>query len=203
MKAKYVALDLEMEQPSGEIIQVGVAWLDAETGVLDSKNFYITPSQCVSEFIRDLTGITDDDFDWSKNRRQCYSEFTEFMRSIVDRKTYREYITWGGGDVHTLAKDISFLSQSTELDLNTVLSSRRHTDVKTLVLYETVCAGRSVSSVSLSSALRAHNVVTRGRSHDAGDDAYNTLYLFLNMVERQSKILNMIGELSRISAKKT
>ena len=60
---KFLALDLELNQPSGKIIQVGVAIGDKNTRFEDYvvRKWYIDPQEPISEFINDLTGITDAD----------------------------------------------------------------------------------------------------------------------------------------------
>ena len=60
---KFLALDLELNQPSGKIIQVGVAIGDKNTRFEDYvvRKWYINPQEPISEFITDLTGITDAD----------------------------------------------------------------------------------------------------------------------------------------------
>ena len=79
MKADFIALDLELEQPSNEIIQIGIAWVcrDCEDNTIHKKNFYVTPSGSVSPFIQDLTGIKDEHFDWTRSRREIYKEFCD------------------------------------------------------------------------------------------------------------------------------
>ena len=58
---KFLALDLELNQPSGKIIQVGIAIGDKNTRFEDYvvRKWYIDPQEPISEFINDLTGITD------------------------------------------------------------------------------------------------------------------------------------------------
>ena len=67
---KFLALDLELNQPSGKIIQVGVAIGDKNTRFEDYvvRKWLIDPQEPISEFINDLTGITDSDI-----RAEAYS----------------------------------------------------------------------------------------------------------------------------------
>ena len=60
---KYLALDLELNQPSGKIIQVGIAIGRADDRFENyfTKKWYINPDEPIDQFIIDLTGITDSD----------------------------------------------------------------------------------------------------------------------------------------------
>ena len=60
---KFLALDLEMNQPSGKIIQVGIAIGSANDrrDQYITKKWYINPNEPLDQFIIDLTGITQSD----------------------------------------------------------------------------------------------------------------------------------------------
>ena len=95
---KFLALDLELNQPSGKIIQVGVAIGDKNTRFEDYvvRKWYIDPQEPISEFINDLTGITDADI-----RAEAYSHehvARELGELIKEHKCFINPVTWGGGD---------------------------------------------------------------------------------------------------------
>ena len=59
---KITCLDLELNQPSGKIIQIGAVVGDTDNGdILDRYRAYVDPGEPLQQFIIDLTGITEDD----------------------------------------------------------------------------------------------------------------------------------------------
>jgi DNA polymerase III epsilon subunit-like protein len=56
----FIALDLEMNQPSGKVIEVGVAIGNVNDGVLEMRNWYVDPQEPIEEYITQLTGIDDE-----------------------------------------------------------------------------------------------------------------------------------------------
>lgn len=58
---KYIVLDLEMNQPSGKIIEIGAVCLDIKTGkMFDPFQILVKIDEEVSPEITELTGITSD-----------------------------------------------------------------------------------------------------------------------------------------------
>ena len=57
---KLIAVDLEMNQPSGKIIQVGAVCFEPQGKLIDYVVGYVDPHEPISPKIVELTGITDD-----------------------------------------------------------------------------------------------------------------------------------------------
>lgn len=178
----FWSLDLEMEQPSDEIISVGIA-LETPTSAI-IKDFLITPSQPLSPFIQELTGLRDDMFDWNKSRKECFMEFYDYWtKHWVGAKSdlYRHEqhpITWGQGDLHLLRKQMSATLTDYDIDL-----PRRIVDVKSLLWFDKMVKGEYNSSrMSLNSGLKYMGLSFIGQPHNSGYDAYNTLNLFRTLL---------------------
>lgn len=192
----FWSLDLEMEQPSNEILSIGVSiWTPtAQHGLygINTKNFLITPSQPVSEFIQNLTGLKDDQFDWNKTRTQCFQDFADYMHNIqeiAETRWHREPITWGAGDLHLLREQLPKLDKLNFL-------SRRFIDVKSMCMLERVYEGRSISGkMSLRSGLSMYDMHFEGAAHDSSVDAYNTMRLFRAVVDKNIKKHQLITQL--------
>lgn len=194
---QFYAIDLEMEQPSNEIISIGIAWnaISHISGELETyaKDFLITPSQPVSEFIQNLTGLKDDMYDWSKSRLDCFKEFTNFFYELGD--LHKEAIVWGCGDIPTLRDQLLGLGLPH-------VGSRRFIDVKTLVFMNNAYAGKSLSTrVSLGSALHRYKIKQYGTAHNSAADAYNTLALFNQLVIDGTKMQKALTEISYLVGK--
>lgn len=185
----FYSIDLEMEQPSDEIISIGIAWNEYSDGFLltHSKDFLITPSQPISEFIRNLTGLDDSMYDWNKTRKTCFEEFISFYNTL--HLKHKNAIVWGMGDIPLLRKELNSEGLFSPI-------SRRFTDVKVLLTMDKFYNGRSLSQKSsLKSALVLYGIKSTGTAHNSADDAHNTLLLFNQFCEKQIEIRRTIEKL--------
>jgi len=78
---RYVALDLEYNQPSGTIIQVGVAIGSAGQSQHEYvvRRWDLKVDEPISEFITQLTGITDEDCRAGVTLAQCAQELGKLL----------------------------------------------------------------------------------------------------------------------------
>ena len=188
---KFLALDLELNQPSGRIIQVGVAIGDKNTRFEDYvvRKWYINPQEPISEFITDLTGITDSDI-----KGNCYShEFVarELGELIQEHKPFVNPVTWGGGDSGEL------LAEFSRNQADFPYFGRRWIDVKTW--YSLLMFARNKKpSGGLASAMGYYKLHFKGKAHRADVDAANTLALFFHLLERQAKLENLADSAKNI-----
>jgi len=184
--SNFLALDLELNQPSGKIIQVGVAIGNIHTRFDDYivRKWYIDPQEPISEFINDLTGITDHDI-----RANCVSHETvarELSELIREHKVFVNPVTWGGGDSSEL------LTEFCKNHADFPHFGRRWIDVKTWYTYLMLTKGKAPSG-GLSSAMGYFKLHFKGKAHRADVDAANTLALFFKLLERQSKLENLLS----------
>lgn len=91
----YVALDLEYNQPSGTIIQVGVAIGSAAHSQQEYaiRRWNLKVDEPISEFITQLTGITDEDCQAGVSLAQCAAELGELLN---EHAVFVNPVTWGG-----------------------------------------------------------------------------------------------------------
>ncbi len=188
---KFLALDLELNQPSGRIIQVGVAIGDKNTRFEDYvvRKWYINPQEPISEFITELTGITDSDI-----KGNCYShEFVarELGELIKEHKCFINPVTWGGGDSGELLQEFS----KNHADFPHF--GRRWIDVKTWYTYLMLTRGKAPSG-GLASAMGYFKLHFKGKAHRADVDAANTLALFFKLLDRQARLESILDSAKSI-----
>ena len=188
---KFLALDLELNQPSSKIIQVGVAIGDKHTRFEDYvvRKWYIDPQEPINEFINDLTGITDSDI-----RANAYSHehvARELSELIREHKVFVNPVTWGGGD------SVELLAEFCKNHADFPHFGRRWIDVKTWYTYLMLTRGKAASG-GLASAMGYFKMHFKGQAHRADVDAANTLALFFKLLDRQARLESILDSAKNI-----
>lgn len=178
-----IALDLELEQPktrkqtedsmldTERIIQVGYVFFDDNTGdVVDQSSDYIhIPNLRLSKFIKELTGVTDDDIASGISLERSINVLHE---KAVLHGADRKILTWGGGDQESIRS---------ELPTNYLWKfGRSALNVKHLYQVYREANGENPSS-GLKKSLRGMGLSFEGRAHDALTDALNTARIFIEL----------------------
>ena len=174
MKTIFTSLDLEMNQPSGRIIQIGVSVGDLTTGEkLGAFERLIDPEESIDPRIVLLCGITDQDIS-SKgiSLAEAYQELQDFLLPFSEVRQLNP-LTWGGGDSITLR------SQARVQD-ERWLFGRRWIDVKTVYTAWQHSQGREAIG-GLSTSLKRMGLKFEGRPHSAEADAWNTFRMYLKL----------------------
>ncbi len=182
---KYLALDLELNQPSGKIIQVGVA-IGSMTDKFENyitKKWYIDPQEPISDFIIGLTGITDRDIraeSWS------HSKVAEELSALIkEHRTFINPVTWGGGD------SVELLAEFAKNGVDFPHFGRRWIDCKTFYTFLSLSKGKNPGG-GLSSVMGSYKMHFKGEAHRADIDAANTLALFHKFLERQGQMEKLL-----------
>lgn len=117
MNNRFIALDLELEQPNDnwevtdsqiqeeKIIQIG--WVIFERDpfeLLVSESRFVNIGIPLSSFIKKLTGIKDIDI---ANGESVDNIYKDLVRQREEYETSRIIRQWGGGDMYCLARELS------------------------------------------------------------------------------------------------
>lgn len=178
----YVALDLELEQPSQRVIEVGVvvARLGSPASTWLCRNWLIANETPLSDFIQGLTGISQTEMNLhGVPLAQCCSELGTLLANTPD--LHPNAVTWGGGDSAELQDEFKAAG------LAFPHFGHRWIDVKTLATFLRFSQG-ALKPGGLASELRAHRMTFEGRPHRALDDAFNTMRLYFALLERQAAL---------------
>lgn len=160
-----MCLDLEMDQPSGAIIQVGAVVFSRQGDVLAKFKKYVKAPTPINPYIIELTGITNEQVESGEPITKVYQDLGSLHKSF---KCFKNGVVWGSGthnDADTLwkqsgSKEPNFMGLRV-LDAKTLFQSR-----------QLIC--NSTIKANLSESMRKLGLTFQGREHDALDDAYNT-----------------------------
>jgi inhibitor of KinA sporulation pathway (predicted exonuclease) len=181
----FLSLDLEMNQPSGKIIEVGVAIGNTDHEIIMVKNWFVDPQEPIDEYITQLTTIDDDTIRESSVPMEVVAaELSELIRKY---ECFVNPVQWGGGDSQKL------LSEFRIRGIEFPYFGRREIDVKTICVFLAMAAGQKPAG-GLKSYLHRHKLQFRGTPHRAAVDAENTLSLWFSLMKRQRSIEVFLSE---------
>lgn len=184
---KFLAVDLELNQPSNTIIQIGACVGDIETGqVIDKISLIVNPHEQLGycnggdndgKTITDLTGITQQDVDNGMELLDAYDQFVEFAQKY---DVFVNPLTWGGGDIEEIRQQVLKKLESPR----TIKwpFGRRWIDVKTLFVSWRFANNEPIKG-GLARSMVKVGLAFQGRKHDAMDDAVNTFRIYAKLLE--------------------
>lgn len=178
-RMKLIVLDLEMNQPSRKIIQVGAVSVDIHK--LDIIPFFsetVNPGELPNSYISKLTGITPEDVKAGKPLEKALSDFWSKL-DLLDAPI--RIAAWGD-DCQKLYKD----SVKLGVDVPTV----QMFDLRKLCDFHRIAeAGDIRKGNGLMKMLKNYDLPFEGHHHNAYDDAYMTGKLFLAMLDQLRPML--------------
>lgn len=172
---KLTALDLEMNQPSGKIVQIGAVVGDTISGEITQRlRIYVNPGEPIAPFITDLCGITQDQID--KDGMPLADAYQILKKFHLQHAEFMNPVTWGGGDSQEVFDQLD--PQARE----DWCFGRRWIDAKTVAISQMIARENKVLSGGLGSSMKRFGLKFAGRKHDAQDDAENTFKIYHHML---------------------
>ena len=169
-KPLVVSLDLEMNQPSGRIIQIGAVVGNVQTGEIVSRfDAKVNPLEVLDERIANLTGISADELVAAAPLAAAGEALEEWLKPFAEERALNP-LTWGGGDTETLREQLARTDERW-------MFGRRWIDVKTLYAAWRMAQGKDISG-GLAKAMTKLKLAFQGRKHNALDDALNTFRMY-------------------------
>lgn len=184
MNPRFWALDLEMNQPSGKIIQIGAVVGNIRTGeILEHFSEYVNPHEEITPFINTLTGITQANVE---NAFELETVALNLQTMLTQSNACVSPITWGNGDLWSL---------KTQIQNKNLFKIYREIDIKTIHQFLRIVNSQSMKA-GLEKALISNGLTFVGIPHDAYYDAYNTFMLahhfFCSFTEKLPNFLHKI-----------
>lgn len=197
---KFIAIDLEADQPSGEIIQIGAVVFDTQTK---------DPTKPVSTFMEYLETQSSEEPNWGHpfNNGQTLGELlgSEFPKmhaqfAVSPIKGFSRFWSW----VEAAGAGRKFIQWgSMDLDLITAQCKENFItwpkfqaiDLKKLYKYFLVPAWGLPKQAGLAKAMESLGIKSEGRAHDAYYDALHTGLVALKAyqaLESHKKIKELI-----------
>jgi len=169
-KPLIVALDLELNQPSGRIIQIGAVIGDVRTGEIVTRfDHKVNPLEELDPQIEKLTGISAAELAAAAPIEAAGTALNEWLAPYDDVRTMNP-LTWGGGDTETLRTQLGYSDERWHF-------GRRWIDVKTLYVAWRMAQGKDIAG-GLAKAMTKLKLAFEGRKHNALDDALNTFRMY-------------------------
>jgi DNA polymerase III subunit alpha, Gram-positive type len=181
---KIMSIDIELNQLNGapKVIEIGAAVYNVKDGaLLATFHTYVDPGESITQFITDLTGITDDKVKGAPNIREAYLRLKEFYKK---NHLPRMPLVWGSGT----RNDSSTIHEQSGVEEQNFMGFRV-LDVKTLYQSFQIISENRVKG-GLSTACDNFQLGWDdrfGSPHRALADAHNTFILWYHMIKRFKK----------------
>lgn len=173
----FMSLDLEMNQPSGKIIQIGACICSFNTGlIVDELRIFVNPNEELNPQISTLTGITDQQLKRGVSLFEAYEKLANLLQKY---QCFPSPLIWGGNDNLVLKTELDKANVS-----YTWIFGHEAIDVKAIYFAHTIKSGTPFYS-GLEKIMKKLNLEFDGRSHDALYDAKNTFLLAYYLITGQ------------------
>ena len=180
-KSNFMAIDLEMDQPSNDIIQLSFVIGNLDTGVILEKYCrHINIHKQINPYIIKLCGIKQSDIDGGISLEEIYQDICRFHDQY---QCFRNPIVWGNGDSRLLRTQLG-------LDDEEFVFGRREIDTK--VLYISYCLANHIKTqAGLARAMTKCGLRFQGRKHCSLDDAINTFIFYRFLLNKLKEVKNV------------
>lgn len=173
----FTTIDLELNQPSEKIIQIGACVGNIKTGqIFEKLCVHVNPGEHLNPFITDLTKITQQDVD---NGLPLEEAYRKLQRMHENYSAFVNPITWGGGDSLELLNQLKKENPHFE----GWCFGRRWIDTKSLFVSWRFARGEPIQG-GLARSMTKLNLKFEGQKHNAQDDAVNTFRMYCAMLKK-------------------
>jgi DNA polymerase III epsilon subunit-like protein len=176
--SSFTCFDLEMNQPSGRIIQIGAVFGSLISGkIYKTVTLFINPGEALNQEIEKLTGISDNDLRSGISLIEGYEQLEALHHKYC---SFTNPLVWGVGDSEHLRREIEICRPNYFSD-KLFCFGRRWLDVKSL--FQMYCLANNLKMRSgLHNSMAKAGLTFQGQNHNAADDALNTFLVAHKLV---------------------
>lgn len=181
----FIAIDLELNQPSNRIIQVGVAignaYQSADKYIV--RKWYIDPNEPIDTFIVGLTGITSGDIrSFSVGHQTVARELSDLIK---EHQPWLNPIVWGYDDAGVLRREF----EKNKIEFKHL--GGRWIDLKTIYNFLQFSKDHDPKG-NLQQAMSITGLWFEGDQHRADIDACNTLKFWFHLMKKQKTMFDLL-----------
>lgn len=171
-----VAFDLEMNQPSGRIIQIGAVAGNIDSGeVVAAFSELVNPGEPLAASIATLTGIAASALPQAALLPDVFGRFVAWLAPLRHGRKLHP-LTWGVWDFRVLREQVGAHTAGWPfgqrwIDVKAVYQAWRH-------------AHGFTGMAGLGAAVEHLGLEFSGRAHDAAADAENTFHAYVALLAR-------------------
>lgn len=159
-----IVIDLEMNQPSRKIIQIGAVKVQLPSGkIIPFFSEIVNPGELPSDYISQLTGITTKDVREARPLSESLQDFWAKLKKLEEPYCLAAW----GLDCPKIVKD------SKSLGIEGVPSDLTSYDLRSVCNLHTLLEGRKAKSRGLANVAKFYGIPFEGH-HDAYNDALVT-----------------------------
>lgn len=173
-----ISIDLENNKPTSTIIQIGWSIFNIKTNKFLNKTVYnVHTDEIIDPFITQLTGITQD---MVTCRQQTLAYVYDKMVYDINKYQCSKHPVQWGLDHYELRKQLG-------LEWKDYIFRPRGIDVKALYQSWAMSTTQTKSVAGLAKAMNILGMEFEGEQHRAQDDAYNTVRVYLALLDKWRK----------------
>lgn len=173
----FMAIDLELNQPSNLIISIGYAVGNIYTGdIIESDDLYVIIPETLNPDIVKLTGITDELL--TEKGEPLLVQYNKLAEAHKRHGCFINPITWGGGDSSEILTQLK--DQPEEFKW---VFGRRWIDTKTVYVSYKVAKQLDFKG-GLAKSMIKMGLKFEGTKHTSKDDAINTFRMYSHMIKK-------------------
>jgi DNA polymerase III epsilon subunit-like protein len=177
-----LTIDCEYNQPSGKCIEIGAAAFKANSGeLLATFQMYVNPLEPITQYITDLTTITDEKVANAPDILTAYVALRDFAKK---NKCFRNPLVWGSGTRNDSLAIYQEAYPTVELRKeNANFMGFRVIDAKTTVQSIQIMHNKSVAG-GLAKTCERMNIPFEGEPHTALADAIMTFRVWHFLIKQ-------------------
>lgn len=174
----FMSLDLEMNQPSGNIIQIGAAVGNIKTfTIIDRFNSFVKleDGEELSEDIKKLTKISNRDLKPAPELKKAFLSLCEFHKR---HQAFSCPVSWGSDALYLKER-----LRESSADIQWPFGYDSEFNLKKIHQFIMLKMSKNLQG-GMPKIMTRYGICFEGKKHNAYDDAFNLMRLFFEMLKK-------------------